>query len=456
VLSVRCDGSLLVAGWTRREDAAAWRAVIGVCNPARGVARRVPVGSWGAAVEDAPSRLRGVMAASNVAAAGPIAQDAGVVAVARRSGVAVLGMVSARVVFAVASSSLATSVFALGPYASTHGWRNGLIRSDAVLYARIAASGYHQAGIRAFFPGYPLIARVVDVVVPATYGTLIVSWVALYAASLGLATLATGFGRPWNATRTVLAALTFPTSIFLVAGYSEATFLAALVWGFVALARDRWALAACAFAVAGATEKTGVAAGATMLIVAVLRGRPWRLLLRRLGWSVVAFLGAVQYSFYLWARFGDPLAFATDQKYWDRVATLPFQAEVTSLYRLVTGGVRIIGHEPAWNNRAMTAVDDVAAFGAVAAITALAVWASRDPRLFPLAVHGVLVLIIGFSTAPYAGVSPDPAARIVMAIPGVYLVAGRVFSGWRGGYFAVTAMLAVVIGVWFNLGYWVT
>jgi hypothetical protein len=332
-----------------------------------------------------------------------------------------------------------------------------LLRWDAIWYWSIAFHGYGFVGSRAFFPAYPLLGRIVGLILPASVATLVVSWVAFVAAMAGLAKLAQVIGPPWNGRCAVISALCFPTSVFLLNGYSESLVLAFLIWGFVAVARKRWGWASIAFAGAAATRPEGILAAGALAIGLFVDRQSWRWLARRMGWPIVAAAGLGGYMIFLWRRFGDPLAFLTDHKYWARVTTLPFQAEAVSFWRLLRGRYRVIGHEPPWNGRAMVLVDDLAVLAAIVVTVALVHWARSDARLWPLAVYTASAVLIGFSSAGYQAQNPTPAARVVLVMPAVHLVAGRVFSGRRAAVvLPALASIALVVSAWYNLGFWVS
>jgi hypothetical protein len=184
----------------------------------------------------------------------------------------------------------------------------------------------------AFFPAYPLLLAAVQGLFPSVFvaGSVI--------------TLASGLGalvafRRWSglfldrrgaALAVALLAL-FPYAYYLYgAVYADALFLLAAVSAFYALERDRVATAALLAALASACRPTGAIVALALVLRALeLRNAGavrWRDRLDprglrpRDGVLVAGFAGLVAWMTYLWARFGDPLAFSTVQgaKGWDQ------------------------------------------------------------------------------------------------------------------------------------------
>ncbi len=189
------------------------------------------------------------------------------------------------------------------------GLRDHLVAWDAISYLSIAAHGYPaQLDYRdAFLPGFPLLVRAVTVV---TRDGVSASWIVnAIAETIAL----------WYLTRLVLgerdrAAATFsvwlialaPTALFLIAPFSESTFIASAAASlYYARAGDsRKAIIAAAFACA--FRLTGLA-----LIPALAVEQ-----LRRTGWRprpemllvLLAALPLVLYGLYMQVHIGDALA----------------------------------------------------------------------------------------------------------------------------------------------------
>ncbi|WP_034621743.1 hypothetical protein [Cellulomonas sp. URHE0023] len=212
-------------------------------------------------------------------------------------------------------------------------WLDGWFHYDAGWYLRIAGQGYfytpgEQSSV-AFFPVYPLGIR--------GLGNLLgddqlAGWLITVAAGLGVAVLFAWWVSQRlpqrSASFAVLALLVYPYAFFLYgAVYADALFVLCSIGAFLLLER-RWYLAAGlvgALATAGRPVGIAVAVGLVVRALELLAtdragtpGRPAPLRevvrsvrdvrLRHTG-VLVCVVGLGLWCWYLWSRFGDPLAF---------------------------------------------------------------------------------------------------------------------------------------------------
>ena len=209
-------------------------------------------------------------------------------------------------------------------------------RWDVGLFTKVAEFGYQgypdsytDRGIEAFFPGFPLLLRVVHVVVPDWVAAgLLVSLVAGTVAAVALSRLAEHEGSAGS--RAVLYLVLSPYAVFLAAGYSEALFLALALPGWLLAQRGRWVQASLLVALATSVRVSGVflAAGRVVQYAVVHRGRP-----RPDAVALLApFAVAGAYGVYLWTLTGDWLRWSHAQEEgWQRRSTLPWDALSTTL-----------------------------------------------------------------------------------------------------------------------------
>jgi hypothetical protein len=209
-------------------------------------------------------------------------------------------------------------------------------RWDVELFRKIAQFGYTgypehypDQGVEAFFPGAPLVLRVVHAVVPDwTAAGLLVSLVAGAAASVALGRLAALDGAPPS--RPVLYLVLSPYAVFLFAGYSEALFLAAALWRWLQARSGRWVAASLLVAAASTVRvsRLFLACGLVVHYSVVHRGRP-----RADAVALLApFLAVGAYFAYLGALTGDPWRWLSAQEQgWGRRRTLPWDALATTL-----------------------------------------------------------------------------------------------------------------------------
>jgi hypothetical protein len=203
-------------------------------------------------------------------------------------------------------------------YDSLYAW-------DGAWYAVILESGYHsppvmtkyQFGNVAFFPGYPLTARLVHKVTgtSSSHALLVVAQMACW----GLWTFLLLFFQRWNvppclALVGVLLLLAHPATVFLVASYSESLFLLCML-GFLYFVDQDTPTARMAAALFGCLMTATRLVGVPLAAYPLLRGwlnrsgnpaEPWSWK-RACPWLAVACitgLGAVMFFAYCQFRFG--------------------------------------------------------------------------------------------------------------------------------------------------------
>ncbi|WP_344495282.1 mannosyltransferase family protein [Nonomuraea monospora] len=217
---------------------------------------------------------------------------------------------------------------------------------DVVLFTTIAEYGYdgdpakpHDPGLPAFFPGVPLLMRLVHLVVPDwTVAGLLISLVAGAVAMMALAQLAEMEGA--NGWMAVLALLLFPTAVFLTAGYSESLFLAFAIPAWLAARQGRWPQAAILAAGGSCIRITGLFLAVALIVEFCLR----RQSPQRAGWLLLPLAPLVAYSVYHYSRSGDWLAWKHAQEAgWGRTFAWPWQAWETSWQSAMGDGDFAVG-----------------------------------------------------------------------------------------------------------------
>jgi Mannosyltransferase (PIG-V) len=194
---------------------------------------------------------------------------------------------------------------------------------DVDLFIEIAKYGYRgdpghpqDAGLPAFFPGLPMLIRVVHVVIPSwELSALLISLVAGAVAMVALARL--------GGVRASAALVLSPYAVFLFAGYSEALFLAFALPAWSLARRRRWEPAVLCAMGAACVRVTGLFLAVALIVEFVLADRRWRLA----PWLVMPFLPVVAYTVYQWRRTGDWLAWQhAQQEGWGRSLSWPWEA----------------------------------------------------------------------------------------------------------------------------------
>jgi hypothetical protein len=319
------------------------------------------------------------------------------------------------------------------------------VRWDVDLLRKVAEHGYDgypadypDRGVEAFFPGFPLLLRVLHVVVRdwAVAG-LLVSLVAGGVACVALARLAELDGV--DGRRAVLYLVTWPWAVFLFAGYTEALFLALALPGWVAARSGRWPLAGVLVAAACTVRITG-AFLAVALVVQYLVVRRGRVRADAL-WLLAPGVALLGYAAYLRVLTGDWLRwFAAQEEGWNRRLTWPWDSFDATLDGATSSS---LGADYVLNFR----------------FEILAV-------ALGLVLLGVLVRTRRWAEATYVGLSVGAlatstfyfsVARSSLLWFPLFVLLAAAGQRWRwvhGAYLAVAAPLMVVGVVAFTSGRW--
>ncbi|WP_433307028.1 mannosyltransferase family protein [Actinoplanes sp. CA-030573] len=303
------------------------------------------------------------------------------------------------------------------------GWN----RWDAGHYVRIAEHGYHLGpGFPAFFPLYPLLIRVTDVLLPG--GALVSALVVANAAAAGalavLHRLAEHEFGPAVAQRATWYLAAFPTGFFLFIGYNESLFLLLAIGALYAGRRGHWWLAGSLGALASATRLFGVLLMAPLAVeylrqAGLFEAGPRRIRLRPDALAILLVpLGVVAYAVYCAIDLGSPLAFSIAQDQWGRRYTVPGEAWLISL--------RQAHAHPLLSPSTLGALLDAGTVLLAAVLLVLAVKGRlrfRRDQLY-LVVQGALTLLLLMSTE-VGGRSMQSAARYAMEAVAIFLVLAR-------------------------------
>lgn len=161
------------------------------------------------------------------------------------------------------------------------------LRWDGVHLMRLAQFGYAGAGVGSstFYPLFPLLSRWLSAL---TGGYVLVSGLLLSTAACiaALALLhqltARTLDSPDSARWSVVALAVFPTSFFLVAPYTESTFIALTLGAFLAAYQRRWLWAALLAGLAGLTRGPGALTAVPLAWLGWTQWRQQRSIERRL------------------------------------------------------------------------------------------------------------------------------------------------------------------------------
>ncbi len=206
-----------------------------------------------------------------------------------------------------------------------------LCKWDCDWYLSIAKSGYdaapHQIGDLwqanwAFFPLYPLLVRSFGVIVDSsaleTIGVALSTacFILFAVLSVRYRSLTRQSVSRWS---WFILLTVWPYGFYFHSGYPEALYAALSTGAMLALADSKPFVAGWSTALLSATRPTGILLAAGLgLHQAMTASRPLKLraILRILLPAGIGALGLVAFMGFLYARFGDPVAFATIQSGW--------------------------------------------------------------------------------------------------------------------------------------------
>jgi hypothetical protein len=238
---------------------------------------------------------------------------------------------------------------------------------------------------------------------------MIISFASTVAAAAGLFRLVSLDSDRAVARRAVVAMSVFPTAFSLVAPYSEAPFLAFVIWSFVFAREGNWRAAGLLALFAGATRIYGA------LLFPALAVEYW-LPRRRLGrdalWLLLALGGPLIYLGVNFVTFGDPLYFLSIQRDVFAVSTVAPWVAVPNLI------VNVLNGPPT----ATWATVYVAPLLALIVMIAVTVWAaaSRWSRPSYLVYAGLMLLSIVTLSWPIS------TPRYILAAFPIFIAAGHV------------------------------
>lgn len=349
---------------------------------------------------------------------------------------------------AVATAVLA-SVWMLGASGSSTSWLAAWDRWDTGLYVKIARFGYDgypadypDQGVVAFFPGEPMLLRVVHFFVRDWVASgLLISAVAGAVACVALARLsALEAGRDVGS-RAVLYLVLSPYAVFLAAAYSEALFLAFALPAWLAARRGRWLLAGVLAAGASTVRVTGLFLAVALVVQWFVdpRGRRRKRDLLPLSLPVAT---VAAYMVYVHHLTGDWLGWQHAQRdHWGREFTAPWSALHTT-WDAATGSS--LGPAYVWSFRA-----EIAAVAIGLVVTVLLVLRRRWPEV--VYVGGQVAALA--TSAYYLSVA---RATLLWWPLWIMLATASTRRRWlHPAYLAVAPALMLVATVAFTQGRWV-
>lgn len=142
-------------------------------------------------------------------------------------------------------------------------------RWDSYRYVKIAQEGYSDPKWSTFFPGYPIMMRIVDTALalyiketPSNHrmalAGVIVSAIMSYVAAVGMYVFTRDRLGAEFAERGMFYLLIFPTAMFMIQVYTESAYLAVSLWALIFAYRKQWWIAGALAIYATLTRPTGL------------------------------------------------------------------------------------------------------------------------------------------------------------------------------------------------------
>lgn len=298
---------------------------------------------------------------------------------------------------------------------------------DGGHYLGIAQNGYSEKFQYAFFPLYPLMINLLNNII----NNYLVSAILISLAStfLGLhyfyKLILLDFKKQ-IAEKAVVFFLFFPASFFLLTAYSEGLFLLLTILAFYFLRKNKLFWAVVFASLASATRLVGLA-----VVVAILVDILTRQGLSRKNWFILlAPLGIILYSIFLYRETGDLLYFITAENHWQRILAVPGIGFWEAL-KNIPNGILDLGF---------------AIFGLGFAIRAF--------RFLPFsyAIYGLLSVVIPLFTPTLISLP-----RFLLPVFPIFILMALIKNQYFSLVFQVISlMLLGIFSAMFITGYWVS
>lgn len=204
---------------------------------------------------------------------------------------------------------------------------------DVVHFLSIAERGYTEPNQVAFFPGWPMLLRLMSSI-PGTSMLVLGTLTALIASGLAAAALYRIAGAPG-----AIAWLLAPTAVFTMVPYTEAAFCAAAFWAWERARARHWTAAAVLAAVAMSIRVSGVFLIVALAVLALTQRGPRPDKVGRLARLLIPTAVLVGYTIYLRLTFGSWTAwFQAQATGWSRELTWPWVALQHTIEAATPGG----------------------------------------------------------------------------------------------------------------------
>lgn len=342
-------------------------------------------------------------------------------------------------------------------------WVWGFGNFDGVHYLRIAQNGYTADFSQAFFPLYPHLIRIFNIFPKGNlnlnyytdpsyfYTGMILSAIFFVAGLYFLIKLWTKEYNSKVAFISVLLLITFPTSFYYGAVYSESLFLLLTVLTFWFVRKDKFLPAGITAMLASATKVQGVLLG---LFLAVelwekykgkFKNSGKKLLTDILG-IIISPLGLLGYMLYLYKTFADPVLFLTVQPAFgaDR-SSVPLVTLPQVIYRYIKMLLTVDPGSISFWNAALE-------LSATLVVIAALIYTFKKIK-FSYWIFVLTAIILPTMTGTFSSMP----RYMLLAFPLLPVFVKKVPAGGKGRVYTIIAqvLLGIVLIALFTRGYWV-
>ena len=352
-----------------------------------------------------------------------------------------------RIALAYVFNFALTSTVNMGPFGSVYSGKfNVYTHWDSGWFVNIALHGHYTAQATAFYPGYPLLVKLVFSLIGAKFGiyavAVIVDWL-IFIASLVAIYYATFLIFPGKGGAYVTLAYAFaPASVFSVSAYSEPLTVLLCVVAAIFFFKGRPYVGAAFASFASTTGSVGVVFGASVALAYLIRERKW---LRAIRIGAISELGFLSYSGYLWLKFKNPFEELSAQKYWLRHVVFPFAGLFSNIKSIVLGRIHFAPLPlPATNKNMVTTwlIDDGTALVVIFLLLCFMILALRSKSLLGVPLEWVIFAFVATVMVNSTDITTFSTFSSTEALARLL---GQIFSLYPIGY-AVLKRLWIVAG----------
>lgn len=309
---------------------------------------------------------------------------------------------------------------------------------DGGHYFDIAQMGYFGPNEYAFFPLYPALVKFAGILTfgNTLLGGLLISNIFFLIFLHVFYKLTAKLHGKKTALAATITVLTFPTTFFAVALYSEGLFLLIIALFFDQLSQKKYMYSALLVGLASLTRLVGITL-ALSLALELIHGFSWSLKksINTVLIIIVACLPFLSYCTYLFNMFKDPFYFLAVQSSWHRQLTNPAQT--------VYGYISTVHRNKPFN-------DNLDVFLTLFFIVVLIL--GRKKISLPLWVFSALAILIPASTGTLTSMP-----RYLLASLGTFIILGAYLEGKKIKYliWSVSLIGQIILAIMFVNGHWV-